>query len=121
MVRQPPYMFGTTQVEVYLKLNSVYYIVPSLYNRKQRGVYSEVQYSNVQCVEYSYVYCSAVQYSIMQFSTVHPAEHSQRDTLYELILLHNTSYLPSVTYLQATTTSQSSPRMTSSWEATLRY
>jgi hypothetical protein len=55
MVRQPPYMFGTTQVEVYLKLNSVYYIVPSLYNRKQRGVYSEVQYSNVQCVEYSYV------------------------------------------------------------------
>jgi hypothetical protein len=38
-VSQPPYMFGTTQVEVYLKVNTVYYIVPSLYKRKQAGEY----------------------------------------------------------------------------------
>lgn len=38
-VQQPPYMFGTTQVEVYLKVNTVYYIVPSLYKRKQPGDY----------------------------------------------------------------------------------
>jgi hypothetical protein len=38
-VSQPPYMFGTTQVEVYLKVNTVYYIVPSLYRRKQAGEY----------------------------------------------------------------------------------
>jgi hypothetical protein len=49
LVRQPPYMFGTTQVEVYLKLNSVYYIVPSLYNRKQRGAYCTIKCSAVQC------------------------------------------------------------------------
>jgi hypothetical protein len=68
MVRQPPYMFGTTQVEVYLKLNSVYYIVPSLYNRKQRGVYSEVKYdivsySALNTATYSAVQCSAVLYN----------------------------------------------------------
>ena len=37
LVQQPPYMFGTTQVEVYLKVNTVYYIVPSLFKRKQAG------------------------------------------------------------------------------------
>jgi hypothetical protein len=36
-VQQPPYMFGTTQVEVFLKVNTVYYIVPSLFKRKQAG------------------------------------------------------------------------------------
>ena len=37
LVQQPPYMFGTTQVEVFLKVNTVYYIVPSLFKRKQAG------------------------------------------------------------------------------------
>jgi hypothetical protein len=36
---QPPYMFGSTQVEVYLDPTKEYYIVPSVKNRKQPGTY----------------------------------------------------------------------------------
>lgn len=38
-VNQPPYMFGTTQVEAMLDADTDYYIVPSLRQRKQSGIY----------------------------------------------------------------------------------
>ncbi|RYH31540.1 hypothetical protein EON65_02390, partial [archaeon] len=38
-VKQPPYNFGTTQVEVFLKVGIDYYIVPSLYKRHQAGTF----------------------------------------------------------------------------------
>ena len=38
-VQQPPYMFGSAQVEMLLDPSSDYYIVPSLKNRKQAGAY----------------------------------------------------------------------------------
>lgn len=38
-VKQPPYNFGTTQVEVFLKVGVDYYIVPSLYKRHQAGTF----------------------------------------------------------------------------------
>jgi hypothetical protein len=43
--KQPPYMFGTTQIEVRLKTNTDYVVVPSLYKRTQSGVY----YLDVSC------------------------------------------------------------------------
>eukprot|EP01040_Poterioochromonas_malhamensis_P005074 gene5074-5439_t len=38
-VHQPPYNFGTTQVEVELKVGVDYYIVPSLYKKNQPGTF----------------------------------------------------------------------------------
>lgn len=35
--KQPPYNFGTTQIEVFLETGIDYYIVPSLYKRNQAG------------------------------------------------------------------------------------
>ena len=43
---QPPYMFGTTQIEIFLKTGTDYYIVPSLYKRNQPGVYYLSVYSD---------------------------------------------------------------------------
>lgn len=39
--KQPPYMFGTTQVDFWLNESSTteYFIVPSVKNRKQAGTY----------------------------------------------------------------------------------
>ncbi len=45
-VSQPPYMFGSTQIELYLDTNQDYYIVPSVKNRKLSGPY----YLQVMCV-----------------------------------------------------------------------
>ena len=44
-VNQPPYMYGTTQVECLLKCNTKYFIVPSLYTRGMKGDY----YITVYC------------------------------------------------------------------------
>ena len=38
-VKQPPYMFGTTQLEAMVETDEDYYIVPSIRNRKLAGVY----------------------------------------------------------------------------------
>lgn len=38
-VKQPPYNFGTTQVDVWLKVGVEYFIVPSLYKRSQSGTF----------------------------------------------------------------------------------
>ena len=38
-VKQPPYNFGTTQVDVFLKVGVEYFIVPSLYKRNQPGTF----------------------------------------------------------------------------------
>jgi hypothetical protein len=38
-VKQPPYNFGTTQTDVFLKVGVDYYIVPSLYKRNQPGTF----------------------------------------------------------------------------------
>lgn len=40
-VKQPPYMFGATQVDFWLEgsIDTEYYIVPSVKNRKQAGTY----------------------------------------------------------------------------------
>ena len=42
---QPPYMFGTTQIEVDLMVETDYVIVPSLFKRSQPGAY----YVDIQC------------------------------------------------------------------------
>jgi hypothetical protein len=44
-VPQPPYMFGSTQLEMFLDTSSDYYIIPSLKNRKQSGTYFLTIYS----------------------------------------------------------------------------
>jgi hypothetical protein len=46
-VKQPPYNFGTTQVELMLRLDEDYYIVPSLYKRNQPGTYFISVYADV--------------------------------------------------------------------------
>jgi hypothetical protein len=38
-VKQPPYNFGTTQVDAFLKVGVDYFIVPSLYKRNQTGTF----------------------------------------------------------------------------------
>lgn len=38
-VKQPPYNYGTTQVDAFLKVGVDYYIVPSLYKRNQPGTF----------------------------------------------------------------------------------
>jgi hypothetical protein len=38
-VKQPPYNFGSSQVEVFLDVNETYYIIPSLYKRNQPGTF----------------------------------------------------------------------------------
>lgn len=43
--KQPPYMYGSTQVETMLTVEEEYFIVPSLNNRKQAGVYYIHAYS----------------------------------------------------------------------------
>lgn len=47
---QPPYMFGATQLEISIKPDTDYYIVPSLYKRNQPGVYYLSVYSNTDFV-----------------------------------------------------------------------
>lgn len=37
LIKQAPYNFGTAQLELYLKVETDYYIVPSLYKRGQSG------------------------------------------------------------------------------------
>ena len=44
-VPQPPYMFGSTQIEMFLDTSQEYFIIPSLKNRKQSGVYFITIYS----------------------------------------------------------------------------
>ena len=44
--KQPPYMYGSTQVETMLKVGQDYFVVPSLRNRKQSGVYYLHAYSS---------------------------------------------------------------------------
>lgn len=46
-VRQAPYNFGTTQIEVYLQVGVDYYIVPSLYKRHQAGTFFLNVFGNV--------------------------------------------------------------------------
>lgn len=46
-VKQAPYNFGTTQVEVCLKVGVEYYIVPSLYKRNQAGTFFLNVYADV--------------------------------------------------------------------------
>ena len=36
-VKQPPYNFGSSAVEVFLDVNETYYLIPSLYKRNQAG------------------------------------------------------------------------------------
>jgi Ca2+-binding EF-hand superfamily protein len=48
LVLQPPYNFGTTQVEVNLKVGVDYYIVPSLYKRNQSGTFYLNVYADVK-------------------------------------------------------------------------
>jgi len=36
-VKQPPYNFGSSAVEVFLDVNKTYYLIPSLYKRNQAG------------------------------------------------------------------------------------
>lgn len=38
-IKQPPYNFGTTQVDAFLKVGVDYFIVPSLYKRNQAGTF----------------------------------------------------------------------------------
>jgi Calpain family cysteine protease len=47
-VLQPPYMFGTTQLEVTLKTNTSYYVVPSLWKRNQPGLYYVTVFSDTK-------------------------------------------------------------------------
>lgn len=44
--KQPPYMYGSTQVETMLTVGKEYYVVPSLRQRKQSGVYYLHVYSS---------------------------------------------------------------------------
>ena len=45
-VKQPPYMFGTTQLEAMVEVDKDYYIVPSVRNRKLAGAYYVQIYSD---------------------------------------------------------------------------
>jgi len=45
-VKQPPYMFGTTQLEAMVEVDKAYYIVPSVRNRKLAGAYYVQIYSD---------------------------------------------------------------------------
>jgi Ca2+-binding EF-hand superfamily protein len=47
-VKQPPYNFGTTQIQVNLKVGVDYYIVPSLHKRNQSGVFYLNVYGDVK-------------------------------------------------------------------------
>ena len=38
-VKQPPYNFASVQVELFLDVNTTYYLVPSLYKRNQAGTF----------------------------------------------------------------------------------
>jgi hypothetical protein len=44
-VPQPPYLFGSTQIEMFLDTSQEYFIIPSLKNRKQSGTYFLTIYS----------------------------------------------------------------------------
>lgn len=46
LVKQPPYMFGTTQLEAMVETDQDYYIVPSIRDRKLAGAYYVQIYSD---------------------------------------------------------------------------